>query len=48
MLYNFKKGKNTSEMQKKTCAIYKDDAETDQICQKWFAKFLGNTDNLAK
>ena len=34
MLY-FKKGKNTTEMQKKICAVYGD----DHMCQKWCAKF---------
>ena len=39
MLYHFKKGKNTTEMQKKICAVYGEGAVTDQMCQKWFAKF---------
>ena len=26
-------------MQKKNCAVYKEGAVTDQMCQKWFAKF---------
>ena len=37
MLYYFKKGKNATEMQKKICAVYGEDAVTE--CQKWFAKF---------
>ena len=38
-LYYFKKGKNTTEMQKKICAVYGAGAVTDRMCQKWFAKF---------
>ena len=34
MLYCFKKGKNTIEMQKKICVMYK-----DWTCQTWFVKF---------
>ena len=47
-LYYFKKGKNTTELQKKICAVYGEGAVTDQMCQKWFAKFLGTIDILAK
>ena len=36
MLYYFKKGKNTTEMQKKIFAVCGEGAVTDQ---KWFAKF---------
>ena len=39
MLYYFKKGKNATETQKEICAVYGEGAETDQTCQKWFAKF---------
>ena len=39
MLYYFKKGKNTTEMQQKICAVYGEGAVTDPRCQKWFAKF---------
>ena len=39
MLYYFKKGKNTTEMQEKIYAVYGEGAETDRMCQKWFAKF---------
>ena len=39
MLYYFKKGKTTTEMQKKICAMYREGAVTDRTCQKWFAKF---------
>ena len=39
VLYYFKKGKNTTETQKKICAVCGEGAVTDQICQKRFAKF---------
>ena len=39
MLYYFKKGKNTTETQKKICVVYGEGAVTDQTCQKWFVKF---------
>ena len=48
MLYYFKKGKNTTEMQEKICAVYGEDAVTDRLCQKWFVKFLGTIDILAE
>ena len=48
MLYSFKKGKNTTEMQKKICAVYGEGAVTDRTCQKWFAKFFGTIDILAR
>ena len=48
MLYYFKKGKNTTEMQEKVCAVYGESAVTDQRCQKWFVKFLGTIDISAK
>ena len=50
ILYYFKKGKNATEMQKKKkiCALYGEGAVTDQICQKWFVKFLGTIDILAE
>ena len=44
--YYFKKGKNATETQKKTSAVYEEDAH--RMCQKWFAKFLGTMDILAK
>ena len=46
MPYYFKKGKNATETQKKTSAVYEEDAH--RMCQKWFAKFLGTMDILAK
>ena len=39
MLYHFKKGKNTTETQKKTCAVCGEGAVTERMCRKWFAKF---------
>ena len=48
MLYYFKKAKNTTETQKKICAVYGEAAVTDWMSQKWFVKFLGTTDILAK
>ena len=38
-LYCFKKDKNTTEMQKKICAVYGEGAVTDGTCQKWSVKF---------
>ena len=40
MLYYFKKGKNTTETQRKICAMYGKVAMTKQMCQKWFCKVL--------
>ena len=48
MLYHFNKGKNATEAQKKISAVYGEGAVTDRRCQKWFTKFLGTTDILAK
>ena len=48
MLHYFRNGKNATEMQKKICAVYEEGAVTDQMCQKWFVKFLGSIDSLAK
>ena len=47
MFYYFKKGKNTTEMQKKIVRCM------EKVLwllkrQKWFVKFLGTTDILAK
>ena len=39
MLYYFKKGKNTTEMQIDICAVYGEGAANDRTCQKWFVKF---------
>ena len=46
MLYYFRKGKNTSETQKKICAVYGEGAVTDRKCQKWFAKFCSGDFSL--
>ena len=50
MLYYFKKGKNTTEMQKKKkiCAVYGEGAVAHGTCQKWFAKVLCAIGLLAK
>ena len=39
LLYYLKGGKNAIEMQKTICAVYGECAVTDQMCQKWLAKF---------
>ena len=46
MLYYFKKGKKTTEMHKKICAVYGEGAVTDQTCQKWFAEFCAGDFSL--
>ena len=33
---------------KKICAVYREGAVTDQMSQKWFVKFLGTMDIVAK
>ena len=33
-------------MQKKICALCREGAVTDRMCQKWFVKFLGTIDIL--
>ena len=38
MPYYFKKGKNSTEMHRKICAVYGEGAVTDWTCWKWFAK----------
>ena len=48
MHYYFKKDKNTTERQKRICAVCGEGALTDLTCQKWFAEFLGTVDILAK
>ena len=47
MFYYFKKGKNATEMQKQIFAMH-GGAVNDWMCQKWFAKFPGTIDILAK
>ena len=37
--YYLKQGKNATETQSKTCAVYKEGAVTDRMCQNWFARF---------
>ena len=42
----FKKGKNTTEMQKKICAVYGEGAVIDRMHQKWFVKFCAGDFSL--
>ena len=38
--YNFKKGKNSTEKHTENIfTVYGEGAVTDELCQKWFAKF---------
>ena len=46
MLYYFKKGKNTNEMQKKDCVMCGEGAVADRMCQKWFLKFCAGDFSL--
>ena len=46
MLYYFNKGKNATETQGKVCAVYGEGTMTDQMCQKWFAKFCAGDFSL--
>jgi len=39
MLFYFCKGKNTTQIRKKICAVYGEDAISERVCQNWFAKF---------
>ena len=39
MLYYFKEGKNTTEMQKKICTVFGECDVTDHTCQKWCERF---------
>ena len=48
MLYYLKKRKKASGTQKKICAVYGEGAVADLMSQKWFVKFLGTIDILAK
>ena len=48
VLYYFKKGKKAAKTHIIICAVYGEGAMTDQMCQKWFVKFLGTIDILAK
>ena len=47
-IFSRKGNTNATETQKKICAVYGEGAVTDGTCQKWFAKFLGIIDILAK
>ena len=39
ILYYFRNSKNTTEIQKEICAMYREGAVTDRMHQKWFVKF---------
>ena len=43
-----KKVKMQLKCKKKVCAVYGEGAETEWMCQKWFAKFLDTIDIWAK
>jgi len=46
MLFYFRKGKNATQTRKKICAVYGEDAVSDRMCQKWFAKFRSGEMNI--
>ena len=49
MLYYFKKGKKqVKHTHKKICAVCGGGVMSDRLCQKWFVKFPGTVDILAK
>ena len=50
MLYYFKKDKYATETHthNKICVAYGEGVVTEGTCQKWFVKFLGSVDILAK
>ena len=48
LLYYFKKCKNATETHKMIGTVCGEGAVTDRTCEKWFAKFLGTIDILAK
>ena len=46
MLFYFHKSKNATQIRKKICAVYGEDAVSDRMCQKWFAKFHSEEMNI--
>ena len=40
------KGKNTTEMQKETCAVCGEGAVTEWMCQQWFSNFYAGDFSL--
>ena len=44
--YYFKTGKNTTETQKKICAVYGEGSVTDKNHPKWFVKFCAGDFSL--
>ncbi|XP_014487330.1 PREDICTED: histone-lysine N-methyltransferase SETMAR-like [Dinoponera quadriceps] len=39
MLFYYRNGKNATQTRNKICAVYGEDAVSERMCQKWFAKF---------
>ncbi|XP_018346915.1 PREDICTED: histone-lysine N-methyltransferase SETMAR-like [Trachymyrmex septentrionalis] len=39
-------GKNATQTRKKICAVYGENAVSDRMCQKWFAKFRSGEMNI--
>ena len=39
MLFYYRKGKNATETCRKICHVYGENAVTERVCQKWFARF---------
>ena len=48
MLYYSREGKNSTEMQKKVCAVCGEGAGTDRMCQKWFVKLRAGDSSLGR
>jgi len=46
MLFYFRKGKNATQTRKKICVVYGEDAISDRMSQKWFAKFYSGEMNI--
>ena len=46
MLYYFEKGKYTTEMQKKICAVHGEGTVIDRTCHKWFERFCAGDFSL--
>ena len=46
MLFYFRKGKNATQTRKKIYVVYGEDAISDRMSQKWFAKFYSGEMNI--
>ena len=46
ILYHFKKGKNSTEMQEKICAVCGEHAVADRTCLKWLVRFCAGDFSL--